>query len=50
MIGTDQQGVTHDQRKAVALEYFRRLDQGGDFFELFADDARVLPEVGGGRR
>lgn len=30
------------ERKGIALEYFRRLDRGGDFLELFADDARVF--------
>jgi ketosteroid isomerase-like protein len=39
--GTVQQGMTDEQRKAVALEYFKRLDAGGDFFKLFAEDARV---------
>lgn len=29
-------------RKRVVLEYFRRLDRGGDFLDLFADDARVF--------
>jgi hypothetical protein len=33
--------MTDDQRKSLALAYFKRLDTGGDFFELFADDARV---------
>lgn len=36
-----EQHMTDEQRKSVALEYFKRLDTGGDFFELFADDARV---------
>jgi len=30
------------ERKSVVLEYFRRLDRGGDFLDLFADDARVF--------
>jgi ketosteroid isomerase-like protein len=33
--------MTDEQRKSVALEYFRRLDRGEDFLELFADDAQV---------
>lgn len=33
--------MTDEQRKSVAPEYFRRLDTGGDFFELFAEDSRV---------
>ncbi len=34
-------------RKAIALEYFRRLDRGGDLLELFAEDARVyFPKYG----
>lgn len=28
-----------EQRKAVVLEYFRRLDAGGDLLALFAEDA-----------
>jgi ketosteroid isomerase-like protein len=35
------QSMTNEQRKSVALEYLKRLDQGGNFFELFADDAQV---------
>lgn len=34
--------MTDQQRKSLVLEYFRRLDSGGDFLELFADDARVF--------
>ncbi len=35
------------ERKAIALEYFRRLDRGGDLLELFAEDARVyFPKYG----
>jgi len=30
------------ERKSVVLEYFRRLDRGGDLLDLFADDARVF--------
>lgn len=36
-----RQTMTNEQRKSVALEYLKRLDNGGDFFELFADDAQV---------
>jgi ketosteroid isomerase-like protein len=35
------QPMTREQRKAVAVEYFKRLDNGGDVLELFADDADV---------
>lgn len=34
--------MTDQQRKALVLEYFKRLDSGGDFLELFAADARVF--------
>lgn len=30
------------KRKSTVLEYFRRLDRGDDFLELFAEDARVF--------
>jgi ketosteroid isomerase-like protein len=33
------QTMTREQRKSVALEYFKRLDRGGDLLELFAEDA-----------
>ncbi len=33
------QAMTREQRKSVALEYFKRLDRGGDVLELFAEDA-----------
>jgi SnoaL-like protein len=33
--------MTDEQRKSVALEYFRRLDRHEGFFDLFADDAQV---------
>jgi ketosteroid isomerase-like protein len=36
-----QQTMTNEQRKSVALEYLKRLDHGGNLFELFADDAQV---------
>lgn len=29
------------ERKSIVLEYFRRLDRGGELLRLFADDARV---------
>jgi ketosteroid isomerase-like protein len=29
-------------RKGIVLDYFRRLDSGGDLLELFAEDARVF--------
>lgn len=33
--------MTRDQRRAVAVEYFTRLDGGGDVLELFAEDAEA---------
>ncbi|MGH3435864.1 MAG: hypothetical protein ACRDRN_05290 [Sciscionella sp.] len=33
--------MTDEQRKAIALEYLKRLDRGEDFFDLFADDAQM---------
>jgi ketosteroid isomerase-like protein len=33
--------MTDEQRKSVALEYLKRLDNGDDFFDLFADDAQL---------
>jgi len=39
MSGTSDE---HIDRKAVVLEYFRRLDRGDDVLEPFADDARVF--------
>jgi ketosteroid isomerase-like protein len=33
--------MTREQRKSFAVEYFKRLDSGGDVFELFADDAEL---------
>ena len=33
--------MTDEQRKAVALDYLKRLDTGGDILELFAHDAQV---------
>lgn len=42
-----QQIMTDEQRKSVALEYLKRIDQGENFFDLFADDAQVyLPKWG----
>lgn len=40
-MATTHQTMTNEQRKSVALEYLKRLDHGGNFFELFADDAQV---------
>ena len=39
MSGTTTDDVT---RKGIVLEYFRRLDRGDDFLDLFAEDARVF--------
>ncbi len=33
--------MTDEQRKAIALEYFKRMDRGGNLFELFDDHAEV---------
>lgn len=33
--------MSGDQRKAVALEYFLRMDRGDDFLDLFDDNATV---------
>lgn len=42
--GTD---MSAEQRKAVALEYLKRLDRGGDFFELFDEHVQFyFPKVG----
>jgi hypothetical protein len=35
------QPMTDEQRKALALEYLKRLDRGESFFELFDDHAQV---------
>jgi hypothetical protein len=35
------QTMTREQRKSVALEYFKRFDHGGDVLGLFAEDADV---------
>lgn len=35
------QPMTDEQRKALALEYLKRLDRGQSFFELFDDHAQV---------
>ena len=32
--------MSDEQRKAIALEYLRRLDRGEAFFDLFDDDAQ----------
>ena len=34
--------MTDEQRKAVALEYLRRMDRGDNFLELFDDHAEVF--------
>lgn len=33
--------MTREQRKSLALEYFKRFDRGGNVLDLFADDAVV---------
>jgi hypothetical protein len=33
--------MTRDQRRSVAIEYFRRLDAGRDMLDLFADTAEI---------
>ncbi|MCG2580560.1 MAG: nuclear transport factor 2 family protein [Marinobacter sp.] len=33
--------MTDEQRKAIALEYFRRMDRGDSIIELFDDHAQV---------
>lgn len=39
--------MTTEQRKAVALEYLKRLDRGQDFFELFDENVQFyFPKVG----
>ncbi|WP_240978122.1 nuclear transport factor 2 family protein [Knoellia koreensis] len=39
--------MTDEARKAVALEYLKRLDRGEDFFELFDDHIQFyFPKVG----
>lgn len=35
------QPMTDEQRKAVALEYFRRMDRGDEILSLFDDHAQV---------
>lgn len=34
--------MTDEQRKAIALEYLRRMDRGDNFLELFDDHAEVF--------
>jgi len=36
------QTMTRDQQRAVALEYFRRLDAGEDILDLFDPDAKLF--------
>ena len=39
--------MTDEQRKAIALEYLKRLDRGQDFFDLFDDHAQMyFPKCG----
>jgi ketosteroid isomerase-like protein len=33
--------MTDEQRKSIAIDYLKRLDGGGDIFNLFADDAQL---------
>ncbi|CAE6841568.1 nuclear transport factor 2 family protein [Paraburkholderia domus] len=33
--------MTDEQRKAIALEYFKRMDRGDNIFDLFDDNAEV---------
>ncbi|MEY7851655.1 nuclear transport factor 2 family protein [Natrarchaeobius sp. A-rgal3] len=33
--------MTDEQRRGLALEYFKKLDAGEAFFDLFAEDAQV---------
>jgi ketosteroid isomerase-like protein len=35
------QSMTREQRKSIAVEYFKRLDNGGDVVGLFAETADV---------
>ena len=37
----DTKVMTDEQRRALALEYLRRLDSRSTFFELFDDHAQV---------
>lgn len=38
---TDTTVMSNEDRKAVALEYLKRLDRGEDFFDLFDDNAQM---------
>jgi ketosteroid isomerase-like protein len=38
---TSTQTMTRDQRRAVALEYFRRLDAGEDMSDLFSENSQI---------
>ena len=41
------QPMTDEQRKAIALEYLKRIDRGENFFDLFDDHAQVyIPKWG----
>ena len=33
--------MTDDDRRQITVQYFKRLDTGQDFYDLFADDAYV---------
>src|SRR5260370_16040361 len=35
------QPMTDDDRRQITVQYFKRLDTGQDFYDLFADDAYV---------
>jgi len=38
---TEIRNMSDEQRKAIALEYLRRLDRGEPSFDLFDDHAQV---------
>ncbi len=39
--------MTEQQRKAIALEYLKRLDRGDDFFDLFDENVQFyFPKIG----
>ncbi len=40
-MGISTQTMTRDQRRSVAIEYFRRLDAGQDMIDLFAENAEI---------
>jgi len=50
MTTAKQQPMTADERRSVACEYFKRLDDGADVLELFAEDAELhFPKWGAAR-